>query len=79
MRALCTPPRRLVASDLGTFTRRSCTWYMNTVPCGIRCETTARATTTPLTFRASTQSLSATPIASASATPSQMTFECGVR
>ena len=40
---------------------------MKTVPSGIRCETTARATTTPLRLYDSTQSLSATPILAASA------------
>ncbi len=40
---------------------------MNTVPVGIRCDTIARATTTPLRLTASTQSLSATPMAAASA------------
>jgi hypothetical protein len=39
---------------------------MYTVPLGIRCDTIARATTTPLRLYASIQSLSLTPIASAS-------------
>ena len=39
---------------------------MNTVPSGMRWETTARATTRPLRLVASTQSLSWTPIFSAS-------------
>ena len=46
---------------------RSCAWYMYTVPSGIRCETTARATITPLRLTASIQSLSATATLAASA------------
>ena len=45
---------------------RSCAWCMYTVPSGMRWETMARATTTPLRLTASIQSLSATPILSAS-------------
>src|SRR6478609_1673731 len=64
---LWMPPRRPVASDFGTSMVRSWAWWTYTTPVGIRCETTARPTSTPLEFTHSTQSLSATPIAAASA------------
>src|SRR5690606_31210924 len=63
---LWMPPRRPVASDLGTSIVRSCAWYTYTTPAGIRCETIARATSTPLEFTHSTQSLSEMPAAAAS-------------
>ncbi len=53
-------------SLIGTFTWRSCEWYMKALPSGMRCETTARQAMTPLRLTASTQSLSAAPIRSAS-------------
>ena len=63
---LWMPPRLPLVSAIGTSMTRSCAWYMYTVPAGIRCETIARATTTPLRFTASIQSLSAIPARSAS-------------
>src|SRR5690349_17422485 len=66
VRELWMPPRRPDVSDRGTSTVRSFAWYMNTVPAGMRCETTARATTTPLRLYASTHSLSVTPMVAAS-------------
>ena len=56
---LWMPPRWPVISEPGVFTIFSCAWYMKIVPAGMRCETTARATSAPLTLYASTQSLSA--------------------
>src|SRR5690606_40748810 len=63
---LWMPPRRPVASDLGTSIVRSCAWYTYTTPSGIRCDTIARATSTPLELTHSTQSLSEIPAAVAS-------------
>src|SRR5690625_872351 len=69
---LWIPPRWPDVSATGTSTTRSVAWYMNTVPSGIRWETTARATTTPLRLYASTHSLSRTPIFAASCGDIQM-------
>ena len=69
---LWIPPRFPVFSTRGTPIVRSFAWYMYTVPSGIRCETTARATTMPLRLCASIQSLSLTPIFSASSRLIQM-------
>ena len=66
------PPRLPLVSAIGTSIVRSCAWYMNTVPAGIRWLTTARATTTPLRLTASTQSLSAMPTLAASLSLIQM-------
>ena len=59
---LWMPPRRPEVSVRGTSTVRSLAWYMYTVPAGIRWDTIARATTTPLRLSASIHSLSLTPI-----------------
>ena len=61
------PPRLPVVSVSGTSMVRSWAWCTNTVPSGIRWQTMARNTITPLRLTASTQSLSATPILAASA------------
>ncbi len=66
------PPRRPLVSVRGTSMSRSWAWCMYTVPSGIRCETIARATTTPLRLTASIQSLSCTPIFAASSLDIQM-------
>ena len=64
---LCVPPRLPDPSFSGVLIWRSWAWCMNTVPSGMRWETTARADTVPLRFFASIHSLSRTPIFSASA------------
>src|ERR1044072_6292862 len=63
---LCIPPRVFDVSDFGTPTWRSIAWYIIDIPSGTRCDTTARAATTPLPLTISTQSLSETPIFAAS-------------
>ena len=65
---LWIPPRLPSVSVSGTSMRRSWEWYMYTVPSGIRCDTIARAATTPLRLTSSIQSLSAMPTFSASCT-----------
>ena len=70
---LSVPPRVPESSVLGTFTWRSWEWYIKATPLGMRCETTARQAMTPFRLNTSTQSLSVTPIASASSTESQVT------
>src|SRR6476659_10949693 len=62
---LWMPPRLPRASARGTATTRSWAWYMYTVPAGIRLDTTARATTTPLRLTASIHSLSRIPTSAA--------------
>src|SRR6478609_11571842 len=66
VRELWMPPRRPLVSAIGTSTVRSFAWYMYTVPSGMRWETIARATTTPLRLYDSIQSLSRTPMFAAS-------------
>src|SRR6185312_5381868 len=63
---LFVPPRCPEVSAMGTLMVRSFAWYMYTVPSGMRWETMARATTTPLRLYDSIHSLSRTPIFSAS-------------
>src|SRR5680860_1910752 len=63
---LFVPPRCPLVSAIGTLIVRSFAWYSDTVPSRIRCETIARATTTPLRLYESIHSLSRTPILSAS-------------
>jgi ABC-2 type transport system permease protein len=55
------PPRLPVMFDPGVFTIFSCAWYMNSVPSFMRWLTTARAVSTPLVLKTSTQSLSTMP------------------
>ena len=69
---LWMPPRLPLVSLRGTSISRSWAWCMKTVPSGIRCDTIARATTTPLRLTASIQSLSATPTLAASISLIQM-------
>src|SRR5512141_1665664 len=69
---LLVPPRCPLVSAIGVLIVRSLAWYMYTVPSGIRCETIARATTTPLRLYDSIHSLSRTPILSASSGDIQM-------
>ena len=44
---LWMPPRRPVTSEPGVFTIFSWAWYMRTMPCGTRWDTTARAVSAP--------------------------------
>ena len=69
---LWMPPRLPDVSAIGTSISRSWAWYMYTVPSGIRCDTIARATTTPLRLTASIQSLSLIPTFAASRSLIQM-------